>query len=381
LKILVAGAGMMARPVAYDLVRQDDVEEVCLVDHEKPKLARIRRWLNSSKVTVAQADASNILQMEPLMAQYSVAVSCVPYHVNYVLAQAAINTGTNLCDLGGSNTIVHQQLSLADTARKAEVTIIPDCGLAPGLVGVLAADGVAKLDRTAAIHIRVGGLPQRPKPPLNYGLLFSAHGLINEYVEPCLTLRDGKLRSVQPLSEPEELVFPDPFGTLEAFNTSGGSSTLPHTFKGKVRNLDYKTIRYPGHLAILTVLRELGLFDPLSVDIRGVLVSPRDVVAAVLERNLGVERDDVVLLRVDVTGTKSRKPRTIRYELVDYADKDTGMTAMMRTTGFPAAVIALMLGRKQIRRRGVFTGERVVPADVLIDELRVRGIKVQVTEN
>jgi lysine 6-dehydrogenase len=381
LRVMIVGAGMMARPVAYDLVRQDDVEEVCLVDQEKQRLSRIQRWLNSPKVSVVRADASNILQMEPLMVRYAVAISCVPYHANYTLSQAAINAGTHLCDLGGNNATVQQQMTLAETARKAGVSIIPDCGLAPGLVGVLAADGVAKLDRTAAIHIRVGGLPQRPKPPLNYGLLFSAHGLINEYVESCLTLRDGKLRSVQPLSEREEIVFPDPFGTLEAFNTSGGSSTLPHTFKGKVRNLDYKTIRYPGHLAILTVLRELGLFDPLSVDIRGVLVSPRDVVAAVLERNLGVERDDVVLLRVDVTGTKSRRPRTIRYELVDYADKTTGMTAMMRTTGFPAAVIALMLGRKQIRRRGVFTGERVVPADVFIDELRVRGIKVQVTEN
>jgi lysine 6-dehydrogenase len=151
-------------------------------------------------------------------------------------------------------------------------------------------------------------------------------------------------------------------------------------FKGKVRALDYKTIRYPGHLVKLAVLQELGLFDHLPVDIRGTPVSPREVVAAVLEKNLRVEKDDVVLLRVDVAGRKTRKPKSIRYELVDYADKATGMTAMMRTTGFSAAIVALMLGRDQIRRRGVFTAARGVPADVFIEELLGRGLKLHVTE-
>jgi lysine 6-dehydrogenase len=283
--------------------------------------------------------------------------------------------------------LVRAELALSAKARKAGVTVVPDCGLAPGMVSILAADGVARLERTDSIRIRVGGLPRHPKPPLNYALVFSANGLINEYVEPCMVLRNGKLAWREPLADVEELTFPKPFGKLEAFNTSGGSSTLPYTYRGRVKTLDYKTIRYPGHCTKVRLLFDLGLTDikPMTVD--GKRIIPRHLLIQRLEAVLPWEKDDVVLLRVEVEGTersrdreikRSSGGRTVGYELIDYADRKSGLTAMERTTGFSAAIVALMLGRGQVDCTGAFTGENCVPSTEYIKELRKRGLRLRV---
>jgi lysine 6-dehydrogenase len=264
--------------------------------------------------------------------------------------------------------------------------VVPDCGLAPGMVSILAADGFSRLARTDSIRIRVGGLPRKPKPPLNYALVFSANGLINEYVEPCLVLRDGKLAWREPLADVEELMFPKPFGKLEAFNTSGGSSTLPYTFRGQVKSLDYKTIRCPGHGAKVRLLFDLGLTDMKPMEVDGKSIVPRHLLIQRLEAVLPWEKDDVVLMRVEVEGKGVRErgrkgesgQRTITYELVDFADRRSGLTAMMRTTGFSASVVALMLGRGQVKCAGAFTGENCVPSAAYIRELRRRGLRLRV---
>jgi lysine 6-dehydrogenase len=387
MKFLVIGAGMQARAVAYDLVRQNDVEEVRIADIEPERLRILKRALRSRKVRTFVADASARQRMTDLMEPCDVAVSCVPYFFNLGLAHAAVAARTHFCDLGGNNDVVHAELALGPQAKKAGVTVVPDCGLAPGMVSILAADGFSRLDRTESIHIRVGGLPRNPKPPLNYALVFSANGLINEYVEPCLVLRNGKLAWREPLADIEDLTFPRPFGKLEAFNTSGGSSTLPYTFRGKVQTLDYKTIRYPGHCTKFRLLFDLGLTTMKPVEVDGKRVVPRHLLIQRLEAVLPWEKDDMVLLRVEVEGkgkrdkgTKGQSGRvTVRYELVDYADRRSGLTAMERTTGFSAAIVALMLGQGQVACAGAFTGEDCVPAPAYIRELRRRGLRLRVT--
>jgi lysine 6-dehydrogenase len=297
--------------------------------------------------------------------------------------------------LGGNNDVVHAELALSALARKAGVTVVPDCGLAPGMVSILAADGFSRLTRTDSIRIRVGGLPRKPKPPLNYALVFSANGLINEYVEPCLVLRNGGLAWREPLADVEELTFPKPFGKLEAFSTSGGSSTLPYTYRGRVKSLDYKTIRYPGHCTKFRLLFDLGLTDMKPLEIDGKRIVPRHLLIQRLEAVLPWEKDDVVLLRVEVEGKGSRSRGfkdssdrgrtgangrvTVRYELVDCADRRSGLTAMERTTGFSAAIVALMLGRGQVGCAGAFTGENCVPSAAYIRELRRRGLRLRVS--
>ena len=384
MKFLVIGAGAQARAVAYDLVRQEDVEEVRICDVDAERLQALKRYLRSRKVRTFTADAGDRTRMTELMKPCDVAVSCVPYFFNLGLARAAVATKTHFCDLGGNNDVVRSELTLGAQAKKAGVTVVPDCGLAPGMVSILAADGFSRLERTDSIHIRVGGLPRRPKPPLNYALVFSANGLINEYVEPCLVLRDGQLAWREPLADVEELEFPKPFGKLEAFNTSGGSSTLPYTYRGRLRSLDYKTIRYPGHCTKFRLLFDLGLTDMKPVMIDGASVIPRHLLIQRLEAVLPWEKDDVVLLRVEVKGKGSRnrgfKDSSVTYELVDYADKRSGLTAMMRTTGFSAAIVALMLGRGQVGCAGAFTGENCVPSAVYIRELRRRGLRLLIRE-
>ncbi|TFG27181.1 saccharopine dehydrogenase, partial [Candidatus Thorarchaeota archaeon] len=202
-----------------------------------------------------------------------------------------------------------------------------------------------------------------------------------EYVEPCEAIRDGKLVIEDPLVGFEELTFPEPFGKLEAFNTSGGTSTLPQTYLGKVNELDYKTIRYPGHGHKMWCLLKLGLMDSKEIDVDGMKVNPRRVLEKCLENNLPPSGKDATLIRTTIEGWKGTESRILEYEIVDLYDEATGLTSMMRTTSFPAAVTALMMADGRITKRGVLTPERCIPPDLFIEALRSRGIDIKQTIN
>lgn len=374
MRIAVVGAGMMARAVVYDLLRQPEVVEVRLIDRDVVRLRALQKWAADSRLTVHPADAGDLRAMAAILQSCAAAIGCASYRLNYGLSRVAIATRTHFCDLGGNNDVVQQQLTLDRQASRAGVTIVPDCGLAPGLVSVLAQAGLERLGgRADAIHIRVGGLPRRPRPPLGYGIVFSAEGLINEYVEPCVVLRNGRRAVVEPLADLEQLHFPRPFGRLEAFNTSGGASTLTETMRGRVRVLDYKTIRYPGHCERMRLLFDLGL---MSSQPGPEGVAPRTVLSRLLEERLGFESDDVVLLRVDVIGRLDGARTRVRYQLIDYADKKTGLTAMMRMTGFPAATACLLAARGQVKSAGVAPGELAFDPVRFIRALGERGIRL-----
>ncbi|MEO0074079.1 MAG: saccharopine dehydrogenase NADP-binding domain-containing protein, partial [candidate division WOR-3 bacterium] len=199
MRLLILGSGMMARAVAYDLTRQNDVESVIVADQEPKQLKKLTGWLKSPKLRTVRVDVTDRPAMYRLTKECDVAVSCVPYFYNLALTRIAIATRTHFCDLGGNNTIVRKQLELNNRAHRANVTVVPDCGLAPGMVNILVADGFSRLDQVEDVRIRVGGLPRKPKPPLHYRPVFSAHGLINAYSEPCLTLRNGRRQWVEPL--------------------------------------------------------------------------------------------------------------------------------------------------------------------------------------
>jgi lysine 6-dehydrogenase len=375
MRVAIFGAGMMARAVAHDLVRQPDVSEIRVADLDPARLAAFRRFIGGRKLRLVEADAAELGEAEEFICGCDVAVSCVPYMFNFELAEAAIACGTHFCDLGGNNRVVGEELALDARARRAGVTVVPDCGLAPGLVSVIAADALERLDGCDSIRLRVGGLPRRPKPPLGYAIVFSANGLINEYVEPCAVLRGGRVRMVPALAEVETLDFP-PLGRLEAFNTSGGVSTLTRTLRGRVRDLDYKTIRYPGHCEKFRLLFDLGLGSDKPVPVGDRQVSPRALLIRQLESVLGFEKDDLVLLRADAAGTRRGRPVRVRYRLFDRADRSTGLTAMMRCTGFPAALAALTLGRGGAKRTGALPGELAFAPGPYLAGLRERGLRL-----
>ena len=375
----------MGEAAAWDLARQPGVEEVRLVDHQPDTLERayervanlLGRSESPAKLSKGVFDLGQTAKQRELLADFDVALSAADYRFNETLTRAAIEAKTHLCDLGGNLFVVERQLAMDEDARRAGVCVIPDCGLAPGMACLFAALAIEQLDTADTVRIRVGGLPANPKPPLNYKLVFSPRGLTNEYIEPAEVLRDGKILRCPSLTEQEPVEFPYPFGTLEAFHTSGGASTLPRTLRNRVRNLDYKTLRYPGHMAAFAGMQAIGLLSEEPV--AGVV--PRVLTEALLERALSDDDTDVVLARAEATGTLSGSAQTIQYEVIDHHDSKTGHSAMARTTSYPAAAVAYMLGAGAIEKRGVLPGELAVPLEAFLAAVRARGISVKETRS
>jgi lysine 6-dehydrogenase len=369
--MLVLGAGRMGLGAAYDFAQQPDVERVTIADVDLAKAEAIAARIGP-KAKAVQADVTHYGDAVNLMQGHQAALSCVTYWLNEQLSRAAIEAGTNFCDLGGNNDVVAAELAQDAAAKAKGINVIPDCGLAPGMVAVLVAHAASRVDNPEEIHIRVGGLPQAPKPPLDYQMVFSVEGLINEYIERARIIRGGKIAEVDSMTEIEALEFPAPFGMMEAFQTSGGTSTLPETFLGKVRELDYKTIRYRGHCEKFKTMIDLGLCSSEQMKVDGQHIAPRRVLGELLVRNLPHDEPDVVLVRVEVAGGG----RTLRYDIIDYADPKTGLSAMMRTTAFPAAIVALMMARGEVETKGALPQERCVPPELFMQELAKREIRV-----
>lgn len=369
----------MGRAAAFDLARAAGVDKVGVFDIDEQLARDVANKYGDGKATGAKLDAGDEAQATKALSGYDAAVSCVTYKYNPGLTRAAIATKCHMVDLGGNNDVVNAQMEMSAEAEKAGVIIVPDCGLAPGMVSIMVADGIAKVDKAQSVKIRVGGLPQSPRPPLNYQMVFSAEGLINEYWEPCVILEDGKKKTVNPMSGLELLAF-DGIGKLEAFYTSGGTSTLPDTYEGKIDFLDYKTIRYPGHCQIFKAMLEIGLGSRQPVKIDNQPIEPRSVLKAVLDKNLSFGQPDLVLVRVEIEGEKDGQLKTIVYEIVDRQDSKTGLTAMMRTTSFPAAIIAWMAADGQITARGVKPQEVAVNPSAFLPQLKKRGIVLTIKE-
>jgi len=369
----------MGRAAVYDLARADRVEKIGLYDFDEDLAEEIANKYGNNITEASKIDAGDEETVTRELKKYDACISAVTYRFNPGLTRAAIATNTHFFDLGGNNDVVAEQFAMSKLAENAGVTIIPDCGLAPGMVSVLAADGIAKLDKVKSLKIRVGGLPQNPHPPLNYQMVFSSEGLINEYWEPVVILENGRPKTVEPMSDLEELEF-EGIGKLEAFYTSGGTSTLPETFRGKIDFLDYKTIRYPGHCAIFRPMLEIGLGSRQEVKVDGVMIRPRRVFKKVLEKNLSFNEPDLVLVRVTLEGDKDGQSKKIIYEIIDRQDEQTGLTSMMRMTSFPVAIIAWMACSGKITKRGVVPQELAVDPAFFIEQLKLRKIDLKVTE-
>jgi lysine 6-dehydrogenase len=376
MKVLVIGSGLMGRGAAFDLARDESVEHVIVADIDSSAATGLARDMGS-KFSAEKLDARNRDELVQVFSKVDSVVSAVSYTVNLLHTEVAIETGTHMCDLGGNLWVVEKQMDLSDKANDAGITVVPDCGVAPGMTNILVQAGIDQLTGVDNVKIRVGGLQQNPQPPLDYALIFSVEGLINEYVEPCRALRDGKIVLEDPLIGIEHLEFPEPFGNLEAFNTSGGTSTLPVTHEGKIRNLDYKTLRYPGHAEKMYAFLKLGLMSSDEEDFDGVKVAPRNVLERLLERNLPPTGKDATLIRVTVEGEKDGAPKTVEYQVIDLFDEESNLTSMMRTTAFPATTVATMSVSGAISKRGVLPPEVAVPPVAFIEEIRKRGIEIQ----
>jgi len=375
--ILVLGAGMMGRAIAFDLCKYSDFKEIAISDKDKKTLQSAKIFLKKQDINFLKLDLENIKIIKKYFKNFDIVISAVPYKYNYILAKIAIDTKTHFIDLGGNNDIVKKELGLSKKAKNKGVTIIPDCGLAPGLTSVITKDIVEQMDFVNYVKLRVGGLPQNPKPPLNYQIVFSPYGLINEYVEDAIILDNGKILKKKSMTDLETIEFPKPFGELEAFLASGGCSTLPFTFRRNIGYLDYKTIRYKGHCEKFKILLDMGFAAEKKIKIGKQFFIPRDIFSTFLMKNLPLNQKDVVLLKVFAGGEKSGKKLKFEYSLIDYYDEKNDITSMMRTTGYPVSITAQMIEKGIIKEHGVFCSEKVVPCKLFFDELRKRDIIIK----
>ena len=374
MRMLVLGAGLQGSACAYDLLRQPEVERVTLADLGPKRLPAFLKKKVGKRLALARLDVKQTARLRALMRGHDAVMNASPYYFNYAVAKAAVAAGLHCADLGGNTEIVQRQKTLHAAARKKGVSIIPDCGLAPGMVNIIAAEGIRRVGDADTVKIFVGGLPQQPVPPLNYQIVYSLEGALDYYTTPSWVLRDGRPARVDALSELETVEFPAPVGTLEAFHTGGGISTMPWAYAGRVRTMEYKTLRYPGHVAIMRPIRELGLLDLNPVTVKGVKVVPRDAFIAAVSPQLTKSEPDLVALRVEVTG---RGGRRVAWQLLDYADESTGISAMMRTTGYSLAITGFMQVDGRISAAGAHTPDEAVPFRAYVDELKKRGVEIR----
>ena len=374
MRMLVLGAGLQGSACAYDLLRQPEVERVTLADLGPKRLPAFLKKKVGKRLALARLDVKQTARLRALMRGHDAVMNASPYYFNYAVAKAAVAAGLHCADLGGNTEIVQRQKTLHAAARKKGVSIIPDCGLAPGMVNIIAAEGIRRVGDADTVKIFVGGLPQQPVPPLNYQIVYSLEGALDYYTTPSWVLRDGRPARVDALSELETVEFPAPVGTLEAFHTGGGISTMPWAYAGRVQTMEYKTLRYPGHVAIMRPIRELGLLDLKPVTVKGVKVVPRDAFIAAVSPQLTKSEPDLVALRVEVTG---RGGRRVAWQLLDYADESTGISAMMRTTGYSLAITGFMQVDGRISAAGAHTPDEAVPFRAYVDELKKRGVEIR----
>lgn len=369
--LAVLGAGMQGTAAAYDMARFG-AAQVRLFDADGPRAAvaahRINTLLGRSAATGEALDARDGRAVTRALEGVAVTLSGLPYYLNLGAAKAAMEAGSSFGDLGGNTDVVWEELALDGEARARGVSIVPDLGLAPGMGNTLAAYAMGRVRGARKVSVRCGGLPQVPRPPLDYKLVFSVEGLTNEYFGKAVFLREGRRVEVDTFDELEAVQW-EGMPALEAFTTSGGTSTCPWTFEGRLESYDYKTIRYDGHFAKMKLLKDLGLLDLAPIDVLGAKVVPREVFHSLARAKLAFPGDrDLVLLRVTCEGADE----TLTLSLRDDHDEATGFTAMERTTAFPASIVCLMMAAGEVSP-GAHRLESAVDAVTFVEALSKRG--------
>ena len=375
MRMLVLGSGLQGSACALDLLNTTDAS-VTLADRSPERLAPFLQPFRARRLAVLSVDARDQKSLREIFQGQDVVLSALPYYLNLELARLAIEARAHFCDLGGNTEIVRQQEALDEAAREAGVSVVPDCGVAPGMANILAAEAMRRLDETDTLKLFVGGLPQTPQPPLNYSIVYSLEGVLDYYTTPSWIVRSGKLERVEALSEVEEVKFPAPLGRLEAFHTAGGVSTMPWVYQGKVQNIEYKTLRYPGHAVIMRAIRDLGLLDLQPIEVDGAQVIPRQLFIAKVDPRLRRHDPDLIALRVEAHGRLGRKRAKVGFEVLDFYDARLKVSAMMRTTGYSLSITGQMQAAGKIAP-GVRVSYLATPFQDYAAELEQRKIQIR----
>ncbi len=375
MKALVVGCGHIGSVAAEDLAKSMSPVEVFVADKNVARAEEVTERIGTNNVSWIQMDASNYREMVKTLGDFDLVIGFLPGSLGYRLVEACIDAERNLVDV---SYMPEDPLTLNDKAVRANVTVIPDCGLAPGISNVLVGHALGKLDEVWAVQIMVGGLPEKPVPPLGYIITWSPENLIDEYTRKTRIVENGQIVDVETLSGLEEVEFPN-VGMLEAFYTDG-LRTLLHTVKN-VNNMWEKTLRYSGHAEKIRLLNALGFFNEDHISVNGVSLSPRKLTVKLFERKLRrPEIRDIVVMRVEVSGVKNDKHVRYVYHLLDRYNEERGTTAMARTTAYPASIVAKSMLEKAVKEKGVVPLERLGVSEeffsTFLNELEKRGIEI-----
>jgi len=349
MKIAVLGAGMIGRAMALDLTAQHTVTSFD-VDEKNLTLLRER----NSNIQTKQIDLGKYEDYPQLFTPFDIIVAAVPGFMGYKTLESVINCGKNVVDISFFPEDVFQ---LNTRAIEKGVTVITDCGVAPGLSNLIIGRYNEEM-KINALEIYVGGLPKIRKKPFQYKAPFSPADVIEEYTRPARLMENGHIVTRPALSETEWMQF-DELGTLEAFNTDGLRSllyTMPH-----IKNQKEKTLRYPGHVDLIISLKESGFFDEDPMDIDGIKISPLRITSKILfnEWKLGAEEEELTVMKVILHGEKDGKKKTVEYYLLDHYDPETKNSSMARTTGYTCTAAVNLIAQNLFNEKGVFPPELV----------------------
>jgi lysine 6-dehydrogenase len=375
MRVAVLGSGMMGSVIARDLASSNDVDSVVVADVDEERLAKVRKLTPGRKLTTESLDVQDTPRAIGFFREFDVISSALPHGVVNAANRAAVAAGAKMVDIAFEDA----QMEMGNLARKHGAMLIPGCGLAPGLSGIILAHALRNLDEKMEGHILVGGLPQHPRPPFGYRLVFSIVGLLREYLEDARVVRKGKVVKVRPFDTIEAVNFPKPIGKLEAFCTDG-LATLLYTVKD-IKEMDEKTLRWPGHAQKIQLLIEAGFFSDEKIEANGREITPLKLSYEVLSRKLKQgEPEDVTVMRVEAKGRKGAKSTNMSYEMIDFYDNKLGVTSMGRTTGYTCSIVTQMVGRGEIRDKGVVPPETALKAGQvkkLLSGLESRGVAIQ----
>ncbi len=375
MKVLILGLGNIGSVAAEDLAKSISSIQVVVADKSETRAKQVSERIGRGNVSWIQLDVTNPSQLANALKDFDLVMGFLPGKLGYSLTKACIDAGKDLVDV---SYMAENPLTLTDDAIKANVTIVPDCGLAPGISNILVGHAVTELDKVQAVHIMVGGLPEKPVPPLDYVITWSPENLIDEYKRKARIVKEGRIIEVEALTGLEEIKFPE-FGKLEAFYTDG-LRTLPQTITDAY-DMWEKTLRYPGHAEKIKLLEALGFFEEEQIDVDGVSVSPRRLTVKLFEQKLRKpEVKDIVAIKVEVSGVKNGGQTCYVYHLLDHYDEKQSVTAMARTTAYSASIVAQLVLKKALKEKGVVPTEIIGKDEALfrlfLDELKKRGIRI-----
>lgn len=370
---IVLGAGMVGSVIAADLCADFDTA-IADVRPENLSAAQARAAGVGKGIRTLTADLSDEAALAKLVEPFDLVVGALSSRIGLNALRAVIAAGKNYCDI---SFMAEDSRELDVLARARGVTCVTDCGVAPGMSNLLAARGARLMDSCTHLEIYVGGLPRERRWPFEYKAGFSPADVIEEYTRPARLVEHSRIVVREALSEPELLDFPG-VGTLEAFNTDGLRSLADAL---KVPFMKEKTLRYPGHIELMRVLRHLGLFSQEPIDVHGVPVRPLDLTSKLLfpKWTYHPGEEDLTVMRVEARGTNKGREAFARWDLFDVFDRRSMATSMSRTTAFPCAIVARMIHSGRFRPPGVFAPETLAEDPAILDHIlaqhEARGVR------